>query len=131
MKLGKPWKITIGVFTALVALYPFLIALFMFPFFLFAATLEGRNPDLPVGFLSFFFLFFGFAMLTVFLQMGLSIFYLIQVIKSKNVSDILRIVLGLGIFYMPFLAMPISFFVFVWPESAPEWALEKSGEAKN
>jgi hypothetical protein len=131
MKFNKAWKIILGVLTAWVALYPFLMMLFMFPFFFFTATLDSRSAEMPTGFLTFLFIFFFFAMITAFLQMGMSILYLALIIKNKDVSDILRIVLGVGVFYMPFIAMPVSYFVFLWPESTPAGAMEKSGEAKN
>jgi len=130
MKLVKSWKIIIGVLTAWVVLYPFLIMLFVFPFFFFIATLDSRSAEIPIDFLAFFFIFFFFAMITAFLQMGMSIFYLVLVIKNRDVSDILSIVLGAGVFYLSFFAMPVAYFVFVWPESTPAWALEKPSEAK-
>jgi len=82
------------------------------------------SPTLMYPFLSFFFIIFPLILLSSFLQLGLSGFYLAHVIKNKTASDVLRIVFGIGVFYMPFIAMPLYYFVYIWPDSPPEWALE-------
>ena len=62
---------------------------------------------------------------SLFLEVGLFIFYLVHTIKNKNASDSLRIVLGLGHLFLPFVAMPIYYYLYIWRENPPEWAVVK------
>jgi hypothetical protein len=55
--------------------------------------------------------------------MGLQVFYLIHVIKNNQALEVLRITLGVGSFYFPFIAMPAYYLIFIWPEQPPSWAL--------
>jgi hypothetical protein len=52
------------------------------------------------------------------------IFYLAHNVKNKDGSEILRILLGVGVQFLPFIAMPAYFLIYVWPDKVPEWALE-------
>jgi hypothetical protein len=132
MKISKPWKILIGLVTLWVAIYPllFLAGWFLMVFSMagtIAYTEQLANESFP-AFMIPFFCIFPIHILTIFLQIGLSAFYLFHVIKNKTGQEVIRVILGMGNFYMPFLAMPIYFFIFIWPETPPEWALQKSGE---
>ena len=68
-------------------------------------------------------------MLSSFIQMGVSIFYLIHVILNKEGSDTLRILLGVGVFFLQYIAMPFYYFVYIWPETPPEWAIQENKES--
>jgi hypothetical protein len=128
MKLNKTWKIVIGLGSLWVIGYPFIFVAFMFAMIgsiaFTSANGNEPSPTLMYPFLSFFFIIFPLILLSSFLQLGLSGFYLAHVIKNKTASDVLRIVFGIGVFYMPFIAMPLYYFVYIWPDSPPEWALE-------
>jgi len=47
-------------------------------------------------------------------------------VKNKKGSDLLRIILGIGSIFMPYVAMPIYYFIYIWPDITPDWALEKN-----
>jgi hypothetical protein len=53
-------------------------------------------------------------------------FYLIHVIRNTKADETVRITLGLGNFFMPFIAMPIYFYLFIWLEDPPGWAAAKT-----
>jgi hypothetical protein len=48
-----------------------------------------------------------------------------HIIKNKNGLDVLRIILGIGCFYLPYLALPVYYFNYIWPDNYPDWALEE------
>jgi hypothetical protein len=52
------------------------------------------------------------------------IFYIVHIVKNREGSEVLRILCGLGVYFLPFVAMPVYFFVYVWPEEVASWALE-------
>ncbi len=123
MTLGKPARILIGLLTAWVMLYPLLFfAVWLIMFFGIAVIGESPRSEFPV-FMIPFFAIFPVHCLTIFLQLGLSAFYLVHVIKNKMASDTIRIVLGVGAFLLPFVAMPIYYFLYIWPDKPPDWAL--------
>ena len=128
MKLNRTWKIIIGLASLWVICYPFVFVAFMFAMvgsIAFAAgTRNEPSSSAMLPFFSFFFIVFPLIFLSSFLQLGLSGFYLAHIIKNKTANDVLRIIFGVGAFYMPFLAMPFYYFVYIWPASPPEWALE-------
>jgi hypothetical protein len=128
MKLNKTWKIVIGIVTAWVAIYPFAMVAVMFAFlFPTMLTLESDPSEaFPAAFMGGFMIFWFLMMCSSFLQMGTSMFYLIHIIKNRTGSDLLRILSGIGAFFMPYIALPFYFFVFIWPEETPDWALEKT-----
>jgi len=128
MKLTKTWKIVIGLASLWVICYPFIFVMFMFAMIGSAAFLSasngGENPSSMIPFLSFFFVTFPLIFASSFLQLGLSGFYLAHVIKNTQASDVLRIMFGIGVFYMPVIMMPLYYFIYIWPDSPPEWAVE-------
>jgi len=127
MKLNKTWKIVVGIASLWVVLYPFVMTGFMFITFVpMMMSLEGAGSDFPpTSFMASFMIFWLFMMCSSFLQMATSVFYLVHIIKNKNGSDLLRILSGVGAFFMPYIALPFYYFVYIWPETTPEWALEK------
>ena len=131
MKLSKPVKVLIGLATAWTVIYPLLFLavwlLMAFGIFLSAslpATEAGKvSPPtmLPFG---LFFGIFPVHCLTILLNFALIPFYLIHVIKNTAASETVRIILGVGIFFMGFVAMPVYYYLYIWREQPPEWALE-------
>lgn len=127
MKLGKTPKILIGLATIWVAIYPLLFFLVWLSIPLGFLLAESRDtPELGLLPTGLFALILPLHCLTIFLMMGLQAFYLIHVIKNNQASEVLRIVLGVGCFYLPFIAMPLYYLLFIWPERPPSWALAPS-----
>lgn len=60
--------------------------------------------------------------LTVLLDLVLDAVYMIHVIKNTTGSDTIRIILALGIFILPFIAMPVYYYLYIWLDEPPKWA---------
>lgn len=123
MKLNKSAKIIVGVGTLFVAAFPFLfMVIFFLPIFLAGF---GRGEEPSPAFVGAFFLIFPLMLLFSLLQMGLMIFYVVHVIKNSTASEAIRILLGVGIYFMPYIAMPTYYLVYVLPDTPPEWAQQQ------
>ncbi|HUI88254.1 MAG TPA: hypothetical protein VLX61_05970 [Anaerolineales bacterium] len=130
MNLNRTWKIVIGLGSLWVIAYPFVFVAFMFAMMGSVIVASGNANEPPpafmLPFLSFFFIVFPLIFFSSFLQLGLSGFYLAHIIKNKLASDVVRIIFGIGAFYMPIIAMPFYYFVYIWPDTPPQWALESN-----
>jgi len=125
MTLSKPLKITIGILTLFVMLFPFLIPVFMF-FWVFSFSLplteiQSAPDPAEVGKIMVpMFIYFAAMMGYAFTQLGLQIFYIIHAIKSKAASETNLILFVLGTFFLPFVAMPIYYILHIWKDSPAE-----------
>ena len=131
MKLNKTWKIIIGLLTAGNIVAPFVYVAVSFSMvgrFFFMGDPSYLSEQEMFQMMQPFFYIIPVMMLASFLQLGLSVFYLIHVILNKEGTDILRILLGIGAFFLPYIAMPFYYFVYIFPETPPEWALTKKTE---
>ena len=134
MQLTKLWKIIVGIATGWVVLYPllfFAVWLLMFGSMV-GLPLIAQSMDDPAAMPTFmmapfglFFLIFPLHILTISLFMGLMVFYLVHLIKNRAGSETIRIILGVGNFFMPYISMPIYYYAFIWRDTPPDWALEK------
>ena len=125
MKLNKIWKAIIGLFSLWVAIIPFLAVVTVFSYIPIVMTTEQSLPiELPFAFYGFMIMMF---LLTIssFLQMCLSVFYLTHIILNKKGIEILRILFGVGTFLLPYVVLPVYYFIYILPENPPEWALTK------
>ena len=129
MKLNKTWKVVIGLLTGWVFVYPFLFIILWFAFmgsFFMATDPSFMSDEAVFSLMKPFFYIMPILILSSFVQMGLTIFYLIQIITNKEGTDTMRILIGIGLFVMPYIAMPLYYFVYILPETPPEWALAKA-----
>jgi hypothetical protein len=85
---------------------------------------EDGNGFIP-PFFGLFFLIFPVMMCISFLQLGLMVFYIIHIVKNKTGAEVFRILSAVGLYFLPFFAMPFYYLVYIWPESPPDWAMEK------
>src|SRR6185503_20175280 len=131
MNLSKPVKILVGIATFWYALYLLLtIAGILLLFgYVFVALLAGGESVANLSTLFTQILSLEFMLpihlCSLFLEVGLLIFYLVHTIKNTEASDSMRIVLGLGHLFLPFVAMPIYYYLYLWRENPPEWATAK------
>jgi hypothetical protein len=130
MKLGRGVRLTIGGLTLFLAVSPFLFMGFIFLMLfgmlagVFIAESGGEPPMFMVGFpFLFMFVIFPLQFVYIFLQFGLQVFYFIHLLKNTAAPEAARILLGLGIFFMPFLAMPIYYLMYIWREPATDAAI--------
>ncbi len=129
MKLNKPLKIIIGLLTAWVVIAPFLYIAIWFTFVFGMASFENQarvNPNLFPAFTAAFFIPFILIMCSSIVQLGLQAFYIVHIILNKTGGDVIRAVLGVGMFILAIIAMPVYYFVFILPENPPQWALAAS-----
>jgi len=120
MILTQRQKILAGLATAWTLLYPLL-------FFAVALLLTLGVAVIPVDQQSsgppvLFFAIFPLHCLTIVIMLGLMVFYLAHIIKNRSVSDSVRVVFGVGIYLMPYIAMPIYYYFFIWRDDIPGWA---------
>ncbi len=126
MKLTKTLKVLIGVLTAVVVITPLLLFglwMSMLPFMA-MSNRWGGEPG-PVFFMIFG-IFMFIAIVSAFLRWGMSVFYLTHVILNREGSDVARVLLGVGSFVLPLIAMPFYFFVYIWPKQPPAWAMRET-----
>ena len=125
MQLNKPTKILVGLGTLWLSVYPLLF----FAVWLFMATGIGffantPSQSEPPFFMFPFFAIFPLHCFTILLQFVLMAFYLIHVIKNTKAAETVKIILGVGCFFMPFIAMPVYFYIYIWLETPPAWATQ-------
>lgn len=117
--------------TLWVTIYPilfFIVWLVMFVgAILFPLVMDslGTSPESFPLFILPFFAIFPLHFCTIFLMIALLVFYLVHVIKNTEADETVRIILGIGNFFLPFIAMPIYYYIFIWLESPPDWAIAK------
>ena len=128
MTLSKPVKILVGIATFWYALYLLLTiaGIVLFFGYVFLALFAGGESisnlrTLFAQILSLEFLL-PIHVCSLSLELGLLIFYLVHTIKNTKASDSMRIVLGLGHLFLPFVAMPVYYYLYIWKENPPEWA---------
>lgn len=132
MTIAQPVRTLLGIATAWVSAYPLIFMCVWLVSFvgmsvpIMAAESGGEPSAAP---LLFFPLFAVVALLhfgTILLLVGLEVFYLIHVIKNDKADDAARILLGVGNFFLPFVAMPVYYYAYIWRETPPAWAAKKS-----
>jgi hypothetical protein len=131
MTISKPVKYLVGLATFWYALYLLLTVagIILLVGYVLAAFLAGGEAVTNLRLLLMQMLsleiMFPIHFCSLFLEIGLLIFYLVHTIKNTKASDSMRIVLGLGHLFVPFAAMPIYYYLYIWRESPPEWAAAK------
>ena len=131
MILAKPYKILVGLGTLWVTIYPilfFIVWLFtIFGIFIFPLAMDnlGTSPESFPLFMVPFIAIFPLHFFTIFLMFALLVIYLIHVIKNTQADETVRIILGIGNFFLPFITMPIYYYIFIWREVPPDWAIAK------
>ena len=134
MTLSKPVRILVGIATFWYALYLLLTIVSMLIFFGYVlfALLAGGETISTLGTLFRQILSLEFMLpihvCSLILEVGLLIFYLVHTIKNTKASDSMRIVLGLGHLFLPFVAMTIYYYLYIWKENPPEWAAVKESK---
>jgi len=126
MNLSKPVKIIIGILTVFAILFPFFIMPAFVMFFMFSSGFPFLDPqsipspnDIEAMF-PILFLFYPLMMCFSGVQLGLQIFYIIHEIKNKALTDTIRIFFAIGTFFLPYVAMPIYFFGYMWKDNPQE-----------
>lgn len=131
MSLSKPVKILVGIATFWYSLYLLLtlLGILILLGYIIVALMMGGEAVLNIRMLLrqilSFELMLPIHLCSLFLELGLLVFYLIHTIKNSKASDPMRIALGLGHLFLPFVAMPVYYYLYIWGESPPEWAVKE------
>ncbi len=127
MNISKPVKILIGCLTAFAILFPFVVMPAFMMFFMSSSGFPFLDPQSftnPSDFQKTMFpimaVFYPLMMCFSHVQLGLQIFYVIHEIKNKALNDTYRILFAIGTFLLPYVAMPIYFFVYLWKDQSQE-----------
>jgi len=127
IKLGKSIQILVGLGTAWVTLYPFLFfAAWLAMFLGMDTTIPSPRENFSL-FMEPFYIVFPLHLLTILFQFALVTFYLLHIIKNSAALETARILLGVGIFFLPFVAMPTYYYLYIWLDHPPAWALANGG----
>jgi hypothetical protein len=123
MQLNKTTKILVGLGTLWFILSPFLI-LALCLLMMTGIGISSQYPEsaTPLFLVPFLFLF-PIQFFTYLDQVGLMAFYLVHLIKNSTAPETARILLGLGFYFIPLLALPIYFYLYVWQDPPPARAM--------
>jgi hypothetical protein len=128
MQISKPVKIIIGLFTAWIILSPFLFLGAWLIFVISLAVTPGQSQPNP-NVLAWLILPGIFLIIcTSILHLGLQAFYLVHIILNNAGVEVVRVILGLGMILLPYLAMPVYYFIYILPDRPPAWALGTNAE---
>lgn len=127
MNVSKPVKILVGFLTAFAVLFPFVIAPAFMMFFMFSPGFSFFDPqsisnpyDLQKTMFPMMMVLYPLMMCFSLVHLGLQIFYIIHEIKNKALNDTYRILFAIGTFLLPYVAMPIYFFAYLWKDKLQE-----------
>jgi hypothetical protein len=123
MVLTRPTKIVVGILTAWPVAYIFLFFAFIAGIiFWVSRSASGGGPHSsgpPVAFLLLFAAHFA----TILLMFGLIAFYIVFLFKSDRVPQDKKALWAAVLFLGNMLAMPVFFYLYVWPD---EWPRRKA-----
>jgi hypothetical protein len=129
MKLGKPGKIALLVFTLWPIIYMFVFFAFVFTTFFRDFASKGA-PEGPEGFL----IIFGLHFFTMIFMIALTIFYIVYLFKTDKVRQDKKALWAVVIFLGNMIAMPVFWYLYVWKEPEPidydeinKWAQRDEG----
>lgn len=115
--MKRSTKIALGVATV----YP-IVYIFLFMAVIFSLVLLSSGGPPPAGFEQFagpvFILIFALHMLTIFLALGLTVFYLVHVIKDANAKPEIKAVWAVLFFFAGMFAQPVYWYLYIWKDGA-------------
>jgi hypothetical protein len=122
MQLSKPIKILVGLITFGTVSLPLLMVV-MFVLMALFIILAGQIPELQLFDSSWgnegvpIMAMMAFYLATIcftFSQLMLQVFYIVHAIMNKQVTDTVRILVVLAVFFVPIFAMPLYFAIGIW-----------------
>jgi hypothetical protein len=128
MTISQPVKYLIGIATFWYALYLLLTVMGILVFFgfVFVSLMQGSESASNLrplfGQILSLEIMLPVHVCSLALEVGLLIFYLIHTIKNTNANDTMRIALGLGHLFLPFIAMPVYYYLYIWRDTPQAWA---------
>jgi outer membrane protein assembly factor BamB len=119
-------KWLVGAATAWLLAYP---AFFIIIWLLSFRSMFLGSTDFPFAEPLFSYLF-PLHCLTAILQFVLLAFYLIHIIRNPTISEAWKVAFALSIFVLSFIGMPAYYYLFIWRDHPPRWALPPAVRAQ-
>ncbi len=123
--MNKALKVVLGLVTAIVIITPFMT---------FVSWVWFMSSDLPNQFMRYpstlqigAVFVFGFPLL-IFCSIGVQFilqgYYIVHNITNRIGSNLVRSILGVGTFFLPTIALPVYYCIYILPKTPPKWALD-------
>ncbi len=123
MIIGKTEKIVLGALTGLIAISPLIFVVSWFYFFYYiGGNVESTDPYMNTFMYLTLIGLFELLCSTI-LHIVLLAIYLIHLNNNHAGDSNLRIIFGVCLFIMPFVAMPLYFLIYILPDTPPVWTL--------
>ena len=119
MVLSRPIKLLVGVLTAWPFLYMFLFFAFVATSFVWFSGAPGGGASHPAGPPTAFLLLFAAHLGTMLLMFGLIAFYIVYLFKTDRVPQDKKALWAAVLFLGNMLAMPVFYYLYVWPDEWP------------
>ncbi len=68
---------------------------------------------------------FSLALPAYIIGLVLRVFYLWQMLRNTAISDWIRAMLGIALFYLPVVGMSLCYWLYAWPMRVPAWVWKK------
>ena len=124
MRLSTPLKAIVGIATGVFVLLPVMGFALMLVTFLSVSRYEAQGITPPDFFQFGGGAFFAAICVVILLQYPLIAFYVAHIIMNSAANDVARVVLALGVFFVPYVIMPIYFILSILMPNPPSWALK-------
>jgi uncharacterized oligopeptide transporter (OPT) family protein len=120
MSLSKRNQILLGVFTLVEIGLPFVfvlgtMAIFSLVLPTFPSSNSQPDPQQMIAFvLAFYVAMICFMGVYAILSLVLRVIYVWSIVKMPQMSTTLQVILILGVFYFPIIALPVHYFLHIW-----------------
>ena len=102
---------------AIATIWPFFYMIFFFVVIFSSFFFIPRNGSSDGGaFPALFMIIFPLHFLTMFLIMGLTVFYMVNVFRNDRVEKDKKVLWAVVLFMGNMIAMPIYWYLYIWPE---------------
>jgi hypothetical protein len=126
MRYSPPIRIVIGLCTALVASFPFLIIAFLLLFvvrggyFQISPAERSQFLNTYVAGTALFSCIFSLAIY------GLTAFYIADAVRNTSASEAVRTILLFAVFFLPYVGMPAYYVLYILMRQPPAWATRRT-----
>jgi hypothetical protein len=126
--LSRPIKLIVGLLTAWPVLYIFLFFGFIAASMVWMSSGAGKGASHGAGPPVAFLVLFAAHFATILLMFGLIAFYIVFLFKTDRVPQDKKALWAAVIFLGNMVAMPVFFYLYVWPEQWPRTKAQASTE---
>jgi hypothetical protein len=120
--MSKAKRVLLGIATIWPVVYLFLFMSYIISMMALAGSHVGVGggdaaPFFLIGFAGIFLLH----LTTIFLSLGLMVYYIMHAVKSVHLDQTMRIVWVLLLCMMGMLAQPVYWYLYIWRDQLPRW----------